>query len=194
MEPIVLEGQVVRLEPLGLRHLDDLAEAARHDDVWTFLDEPTPRSEEPVAVLIVEALGEQEKGRRLPFAVVERQTGTAIGSISYIDIQHAHRGVEIGWAWVTPTRWRTGAAREAAYLLMCHAFDTLDMIRVAFKTDSRNHRSQRAIEGLGATREGVLRNHRILRDGRLRHSIYYSVIREEWPAVRDALEARRPPA
>ncbi|BCB85735.1 GNAT family N-acetyltransferase [Phytohabitans suffuscus] len=128
---------------------------------------------------------------RLPFAVVEAKEQRAIGTVSYIDIQPAHYGLEIGWAWIAPQYWRKGVAREAAYLLMRHAFDSLDAVRVAFKTDSRNVRSQRAIIGLGATQEGVFRNHRILRDGVLRHSIYYTVIREEWPSVRAALEGRQ---
>ncbi|MFC4588259.1 GNAT family N-acetyltransferase [Sphaerisporangium corydalis] len=185
IEPVVLEGKVVRLEPLGDGHVAGLTDAARHDEVWTYMDEPAPH----VAGLVADALDEQRRGERLAFAIVERRTGLAIGSISYIDIQPAHRGLEIGWAWVTPSRWRTGAARDAAFLLMRHAFDRLDAIRVVFKTDSRNVRSQRAIEGLGATREGVFRNHRILRDGYVRHSVYYSVIREEWPNVRGVFEA-----
>lgn len=142
-----------------------------------------------MAALIREAIVEQARGERLAFAVVEKATGHAIGSISYIDIQRAHRGVEIGWAWITPSRWRTGASREAAFLLMCHAFETMGAIRVAFKTDSRNERSQQAIEGLQATREGVFRNHWILRDGVVRHSIYYSVTREDWPEVCARLKA-----
>lgn len=182
--PVTLSGRVVRLEPLTMDHLPDLAKAARYDDVWTFLDEPVPESEQPVAAMIREALEEQERGDRLPFAVVELASGKTIGTISYIDITPTHHGVEIGWAWITPSRWRSGAGREAGYLLMCHAFETLGAIRVAFKTDSRNVRSQRAIEGLGATREGILRNHRILRDGYIRHSIYYSVGIDERPIVR----------
>lgn len=185
VEPTILEGNLVVLEPLRMKHLPQLAEAAAHDEVWTYLDEPTPNSEAPVASLITEALEEEAQGARLPFAIIHSPSGEAIGSISLIDIQRKHRQVEIGWAWITPNHWRTGVAREAAYLLMCHAFEKLGAIRVAFKTDSRNARSQQTITRLGATREGVLRNHRILRDGHIRHSIYYSVIREEWSKVRD---------
>jgi RimJ/RimL family protein N-acetyltransferase len=192
VEPTMLSGNTIRLEPMTMKHLPDLTEAAAYDNVWTYLDEETPQGEEPIAALIDEASAEQARGERQPFAVIEQKTGRAIGSVSYLDIQRAHYGIEIGWAWITPGHWRTGASREAAYLLLRHAFETLQAIRVAFKTDSRNERSQRAIEGLGARREGVFRNHRILRDGHFRHSIYYSVIREDWPSVRAKLETRQP--
>ncbi|GIG03028.1 GNAT family N-acetyltransferase [Catellatospora citrea] len=104
---------------------------------------------------------------------------------------HSQRSDRLSREWVISSKWRTGAAREASCLLMRYAFDVAGAIRVAFKTDSRNERSQRAIEALGATREGMFRNHRVLRDGYVRDSIYYSVIAEEWPQVRRALEAQR---
>ncbi|MER7439527.1 GNAT family N-acetyltransferase [Micromonospora avicenniae] len=189
--PVELSGSVVRLEPLSMKHLGDLAEAASHDQVWTYLDEATPTTEEPVAALIREALDEQQRGERLPFAVVDVVSGKAVGSISYIDISRTHRGLEIGWAWLAPSHWRTGAIREASHLLMRHAFNELGAIRVAFMTDSRNTRSQQAIKGLGAMEEGTFRNHRILRDGHIRHSIYYSVTAEDWPTVSRMLDAGR---
>jgi N-acetyltransferase len=188
--PVTLSGEQVRLEPLATRHLSDLTRAAAFEEVWTYLDEPTPTGNEPIAQMISEALEEQDQGQRIPFAVIDKGSGKAIGTVSYIDIQRTHRAVEIGWAWLTPSYWRTGAARESAYLLMRHAFEELGAIRVAFKTDSRNERSQRAIAGLGATREGMFRNHRVLRDGYIRHSIYYSVTADEWPRVRESLERR----
>jgi RimJ/RimL family protein N-acetyltransferase len=123
---------------------------------------------------------------------MEQTSGRAVGSISYLDIERDHRSVEIGLAWITPNHWRTGMSREAGYLLLRHAFETMGAIRVAFKTDSRNERSQRAIEGLHATYEGVFRNHRIGRDGVIRHSLYYSVIREDWPEVSAKLAADLP--
>ncbi|MEO3747138.1 GNAT family protein [Plantactinospora sp. B5E13] len=186
VEPVRLTGQRIALEPLTEAHLPDLAKLAHRDEIWTYLDEETP----DMAALIAEALEEQAQGVRLPFAITDRDTGQAIGTMSYIDIQPTHRGIELGWAWISPDHWSKGVAREAAYLLMRHAFDTLGAIRVAFKTDSRNTRSQRTIEALGATREGVFRNHRILRDGHRRHSIYYSVITEEWPTIRAGLETK----
>ncbi|MEV6810726.1 GNAT family protein [Micromonospora sp. NPDC051296] len=187
----ILTGRVVQLEPMTVESIADLTEAANHAAIWTYLDEPTPSTSEAVSALVTEAVEEQRQGVRIPYVIRDRRTGAAIGSISFIDIQPRHRGVEIGWAWVTPDHWRTGAAREASYLLMRHAFETAGAIRAVFKTDSRNVRSQRAIEGLGATREGVFRNHRILRDGHVRHSIFYSVTAEEWPEVRRALDVWR---
>lgn len=134
--------------------------------------------------IIADALDDQKFGRRLPFAIVDSHTETAVGSTSYIDIRPEDRGVEIGWTWLTPSRWGTGINREAKYQLLRHAFEGQDAIRVALKTDSRNHRSQRAIESLGAVREGVWRNHRILSDGRYRDSVFYSITDAEWPGLR----------
>jgi RimJ/RimL family protein N-acetyltransferase len=183
VKPVILSGRMVKLEPLSMGHVGELSEAARYAEVWTYLEEERPTGEQTVTALIREALDEQARGERLAFAMMEQVSGRAVGSISYIDIQKEHRSVEIGWAWITPSRWRTGISREAGYLLLRHAFEAMGAIRVVFKTDSRNLRSQRAIQGLYATHEGLLRNHRILREGVIRHSVYYSVIREEWPQV-----------
>lgn len=177
-------GRLVTLTLLTEESVGPLARVAANDQIWTFLDEETPTTREAVQALVSEAVQEHRSGARIPYVISIRQTGAVIGSISYLDIQPQHRGVEIGWAWVTPAYWGTGVAREAAYLLIQHAFDEAGAIRVAFKADSRNARSQRAIEGLGAVREGVFRNHRILRDGHVRHSVFYSLTSEDWPDVR----------
>jgi N-acetyltransferase len=157
--------------------------------VWTYLDEPTPTTPERIRALILEALDEQAAGQRLPFAVVLRENGRAIGSMSYIDIQPRHCALELGWVWLAPEYWHTGIGRESSYLLIRHAFERLGAVRVALKTDSRNTRSQKAIASLGAVREGVFRRHRILRDGHHRDSVFYSLIREDWESVRDGLAA-----
>jgi RimJ/RimL family protein N-acetyltransferase len=170
-------------------HLGELTEAARYAEVWTYLDEEAPTGEQSVKAFIKQALNQQAKGERLAFAMMEQASGRAVGSISYVDIQPAHYGVEIGLAWITPSRWRTGISREAGYLLLRHAFETMSAIRVGFKTDSSNRRALEAIEGLHATYEGALRNHRMLRDGAIQHSLYYSVIREDWPQVSAKLSA-----
>lgn len=189
LRPIVLTGKVVQLEPLGYQHTDDLTEAAAFDEIWTYIDEPTPRTTEALARLIRDALEEQARGLRIPFAVIDLATGKAAGSTSYLDIRPRDRTVEIGWTWLTPRLWGTKANTEAKFLLMRHAFEDLQVGRVAIKTDLRNQRSQRAIAKLGATREGVWRNHRLLSTGQYRHTVYYSVINSEWPAVRRRLEA-----
>ncbi|GAB2993555.1 GNAT family protein [Streptomyces pseudoechinosporeus] len=190
VQPVTLSGPRIDLVPLTLTHTEDLLAAASHDQVWTYLDEPTPATREGIRALILEALDEQAAGQRLPFAIVLREIGRAIGSMSYIDIQPRHRALELGWAWLAPEYWQTGIGREASYLLIRHAFERLDAVRVALKTDARNARSQKAIAGLGAVREGVFRRHRILRDGHQRDSVFYSLIREDWNAVRDGLAAQ----
>lgn len=187
LQPIELASKRVRLEPLDYRHVPDLAEAASSDDIWTYLDEPTPRRPEDVEVLVREALDDLAARRRVPFAVVDVASNHAVGSTSYIDIRPVDRGVEIGWTWFTPTVWGTGISTESKYLLLAHAFDDQAAIRVAIKTDVRNTRSLRAIERLGAVREGTWRNHRILSTGAYRDSAYFSIIDREWPAVKGYL-------
>lgn len=190
VEPIKLTGQRIDLVPLVQSHADDLLTGAEHDEVWTYLDEPTPSTPEMIHALVREALDEQAAGLRIPFAIVLRETGQAIGSISYIDIQQRNRALELGWAWLSPDHWKTGITREAAFLLIRHAFEDLGAVRVVMKTDARNIRSQQAISGLGAVREGLFRRHRILRDGHQRDSVFYSLIREDWEAVRDDLASQ----
>ncbi len=187
VQPVTLTGRRVRLEPLARRHAPELLEAAEHDEVWTYLDEPTPRSLPMIEKLVDDALAEQGAGQRLPWATIALDTGRAVGSVSLIDLRPRDRGVEVGWAWLSPERWQTGISREVAALVLKHAFEDLDAVRVAFKTDVRNARSQAAILALGAQREGVLRSHMVLRDGHIRDSVYFSVIRDEWPHVRDQL-------
>lgn len=189
VKPVILTGRMLKLEPLSMGHLGELTEAARYAEVWTYLDEETAGGAQPISVLIREALEEQARGERLAFAMMEHTSGRAVGSISYLNIQREHHSVEIGLAWITPDHWRTGMSREAGFLLLRHAFESMGAIRVVFQADSRNERSQRAIEGLHATYEGVFRNHRILRDGTIRHSLYYSVIREDWPKVSAKISA-----
>ncbi len=183
VKPATLHGRLVRLEPLNLDHVPDLAVAAAHDAIWTYLDEPTPHTEDAVERLVQDALDEQLRGERLPFAIVAIDSGRAVGSASFIDIQPAHHGLEIGWGWITPEQWGTGSMRETVFLLLRHAFQALGAIRVAFKTDARNLRSQGALAALGATREGLLRHHRILNDGVIRDSVYFSVTDDDWPAL-----------
>ena len=187
-QPATLTGRRIRLEPLDHSHAPDLLEAAAHDEVWTYLDEPTPRTVEDIDHLIRDALTEQEQGPRLPFAVVRQSDDRTVGSTSYIDIRPAARTLEIGWTWMGPSEWGTGTNTEAKYLLLRHAFEILNAGRVAIKTDSRNARSRRAIENLGATHEGTWRNHRLLSTGSYRHTDYFSIIDSEWPSVRAHLE------
>jgi RimJ/RimL family protein N-acetyltransferase len=187
LRPITLTGQVVRLEPLGFEHVSDLLSAAPYDAIWTYLDEPTPHVRSDIEAFVRDALKDQEGGTRLPFAIVDLSSGVAVGSTSYIDIRPHDRAVEIGWTWLTPSTWGSGANTDAKFLLMRHAFEDQNAGRVAIKTDRRNQRSQKAIEKLGAVKEGIWRNHRILSDGSYRDSVFYSVIDSEWPSLRQRL-------
>lgn len=187
--PIVLEGQHVRLEPLREDHLTGLAAVGLDPELWRWI--PTPvRTVEEMAVYIATALREQEQGASLPFALVERLTGRLMGSTRYGNIDRTNRHVEIGWTWVAPEWQRTAINTEAKYLLLKHAFETLNCIRVELKTDSLNERSRAAILRLGAREEGIFRNHMITASGRIRHTVYFSIVDSEWPDVKARLEAR----
>lgn len=189
LEPTTLIGSRVRLEPLGPQHAPGLAAIADDPRIWAYLDEPQPWDRAAVAAFIHDASDDLRDGNRIPFAIIDQAQDSVIGSTSYLDIRPHDRGVEIGWTWLTPTAWGTGANTETKYLLLAHAFDA-GAIRVAIKTDRRNERSQRAIEALGAVREGTWRNHRVLSTGVYRDTVYYSIIDSEWPDTRSRLQAR----
>jgi RimJ/RimL family protein N-acetyltransferase len=185
VEPVTLAGEHVRLEPAADRHLADLVAAGQDEQVWRWLPWKHPRTEEDLAAILA---GERRKA--LPFAQVDRASGRAVGITTYRDIDDAHRTLEVGGTWLGRPWWRTAINTEAKLLLLGHAFDTLGANRVAIKTDIRNERSQAAIERLGAKREGVVRHQYIRPDGTLRDTVHYSIIPEEWPAVRAFLHER----
>ena len=187
--PVTLEGRHVRLEPLAKAHLAGLAEVGLHEELWRWI--PTAvRTREEMAAYIETALQEQERGVSLPFAILEKATGRAIGSTRYGNIDRTHHRVEIGWTWVAREWQRTAMNTEAKYLLLKHAFESLGCVRVELKTDSLNEKSRAAILRIGAKEEGIFRNHMITASGRIRHSAYYSIIDSEWPAVKARLEAK----
>ncbi len=186
-QPITLTGQFVQLEPLSLDHVADLAVAGAYPDIWRYMPYPVVRNEADMRAQIEDLLSRQARGTDLPFAVRNLADGRAIGMSRYLDIQIANQMLEIGGTWYTPALQRTAVNTECKWLLMTHAFETLGCLRVQIKTDLRNERSQRAIERLGAVREGVLRDHMRMPDGYQRSSVYYSVLAEEWPSVRDRL-------
>ena len=187
--PVTLEGRHVRLEPLAKEHLAGLAEVGLDEELWRWI--PTQvRTTEEMAAYIETALDEQRRGVSLPFAILERATGRAIGSTRYGNIDRTHHRVEIGWTWVAREWQRTAMNTEAKYLLLRHAFETLGCIRVELKTDSLNERSRAAILRIGAQEEGIFRNHMITSSGRIRHSAYYSIIDSEWPGVKARLESK----
>jgi RimJ/RimL family protein N-acetyltransferase len=189
VEPITLEGRWVRLEPLTQHHAARLAEAARNEEIWRYMPAKLTTIEQ-IKHWITETLALQATGAVLPFAIVERAEGRAIGSTRYLNIMPRDRGLEIGWTWLGRAAWRTPVNTECKYLLLRHAFETLDCIRVQFKTDQRNERSRRAIERIGGQFEGILRQHMVLPDGSYRDSAFYSIIDVEWPAVKAKLADR----
>ena len=188
VEPVVLEGERVRLEPLRADHLADLSLVAFDPPLWRWTI-MGPQDEAGLQRWVETALANADAGIERPFATVDRATGRAIGSSRYLSIVPEHRRLEIGWTWVGTSYQRTGANREAKLLQLTHAFETLDAQRVEFKTHSRNERSRNALAGIGATFEGVFRNHMIMPDGSVRHSAYFSITSEEWPAVKAGLVA-----
>jgi N-acetyltransferase len=183
-----LEGEVVVLEPLELRHAADLYDASRDEAVWRWLPRLLPTRAE-LDALIADAVAAREAGAEGPFATLDRASGRAIGSTRYLALRPEHRGLEIGWTWLDPAYWSTGANVESKLLLLEHAFDRLDCIRVEFKTDARNHRSRAALAALPAQFEGIFRRHMVVPGG-LRDSAWYSVIVDDWPQVRANLERR----
>jgi RimJ/RimL family protein N-acetyltransferase len=186
--PVVLDGRMIRLEPLSEDHLDGLADVAFEPSIWQWtLARPTDRS--GLRSWLEAALANAAAGTEQPFATIDQVTGRPIGSTRFLSIVPEHRRLEIGWTWLGRAWQRTGANREAKLLLLGHAFDQLGANRVEFKTDSRNEPSRTALLGIGATFEGIFRNHMVMPDGPLRHSAYYSVIADEWPTVRARLEA-----
>ena len=187
VRPSVLEGRSIRLEPLAERHADDLFEVGRDPSIWTYMPRGPLGSAAEARAMIRAVLDASRDGSAWPFATVVRGTGRAIGSTRYFDIRPEHRGLEIGWTWLGVAHQRTAANTECKRLLLAHAFEVLGALRVQLKTDLRNVKSQRAIERIGAVREGVLRAHMVMPDGYVRDSVMYSVVAADWPAVRRKL-------
>lgn len=187
--PFTLTGQRTQLIPLDRSHLDALLKAAAHPEIWTHFPWRLD-TREAMTAHIEWLLNEREQGDSAPFTIVELSTGRIAGSTRFHTISRANRSLEIGTTWLDPAVWRTGINSEGKYLMLRHAFETWRVIRVQIKTNLSNTRSQAAIERLGFVREGILRHHWILPDGRVRDSVLYSIIEEEWPAVKQRLEAR----
>lgn len=166
-----------------------MAAAARFPDVWALVDHPG-HEPEGFAAWFARAHEEAAAGREAPFATVDVRSGEVIGSTRFMRLHPEHRGLEIGWTWLTPAAWQTGANVEAKLLMLTHAFERLGCARVQLKTDARNERSRRAMSALPAQFEGIHRKHRLLTDGSFRDSAFFSVVDDEWPSVRANLEKR----
>lgn len=188
--PVVLEGRLVRLEPLTLGHHDALCAVGLEPELWRWIP-TTIRSAADLLVYVETALAEQAAGTALPFAIIERSTGRAIGSTRYGNIAPAHRRLEIGWTWLGAAWQRTGCNSEGKLLLLSHAFEVLKVHRVELKTDALNAKSRAAIRRLGAKEEGIFRKHVVCDSGRIRDTVYFSILDDEWPAVKARLSSRR---
>jgi N-acetyltransferase len=187
--PVTLIGKYARLEPMTEAHIPGLAEIGIGQDFWHFMLYGDMNTEADMRNWVLDILGRAEKGTDLPFVAIDRASGRVAGATRYLNIMPKDRGLEIGGTWYGIDFQRTAINTECKYLLITHAFETLHAIRVQLKTDSRNERSQKAIERIGAKKEGVLRNHMILPDGYIRDSVFYSVLDTEWPDVKKNLEA-----
>lgn len=188
-ETVTLEARHVRLEPLELRHVDPLAEVGLDPEIWRWSPEPL-RTREDMRAYVEAALEARRQGTMLPFATVLRDGDRVVGSTRYGAIDLRNRRVEIGWTWITPAWQRSAVNTEAKLLMLAHAFEALGCQRVELKTDALNERSRRAIARLGAKQEGIFRKHMVTTTGRIRDSVYFSVVDDEWPAVRAGLEAK----
>jgi RimJ/RimL family protein N-acetyltransferase len=184
----VLEGSIVRLEPLTPKHEEALWEASRDPRTWRWLSVVQPQTREEWAAYVEQALAAAAAGTEIPFVTLCHKE--VVGSTRFLALRPEHGSVEIGWTWLHPSAWGTGANVEAKLLQLRHAFESWGCRRVELKTDALNERSRGALEALGATFEGVHRKHMLVRDGQNRDSAWYSVTDDDWPRVRAHLEAR----
>lgn len=196
LSPVTLEGRHVRLEPLAMGHHEALCEAGA--DPATFRWFPMPvAGEVAMRDYIASGLADLAQDRALPFAIRLKASDRVVGATRFAAIEMAHQRAEIGWTWLNADARRTPVNTECKRLLLAHGFEQLGFNRIEFKTDSRNAASRAALARVGATEEGIFRNHMLMPDGSLRHSVWFSIIREEWPRVRahlDALLAGNPTA
>ncbi|HET7169613.1 MAG TPA: GNAT family N-acetyltransferase, partial [Candidatus Limnocylindrales bacterium] len=190
--PVTLTGERIRMEPLDERHLDDLARVAVDDTVFRWIT-ALPMDDAALRAWFDQARANAAATTEVPFATVDRATDRAVGSTRFMSIAPEHRRLEIGWTWLGTAFQRSGINREAKLLQMTHAFESLGAERVEFKTHAHNERSRSALLGIGATFEGVLRQHMILGDGSHRDSAYYGVLAADWPAVKARLADRLRP-
>lgn len=189
ISPVILVGQHVRLEPLSLTHTQELIRAAADGELWTSAVTiiPTP---EGMAAYIEAALQGQATGQELPFVIIRRQSGQVVGTTRFYNIKSADRAAAIGYTWLSSSAQRTAVNTECKLLLLSHAFEHWNCVRVELITDALNEQSRAAILRLGAKQEGILRNHMIMPNGRLRDSVCFSIIKGEWPEVRRGLLAK----
>lgn len=189
VEPVVLEGRFVRLEPMRVDHLPALCKAGLHDELWQWTT-TNIKDESDMEAYVRAALVDQAAGVSLPFVTIELEGETVVGSTRFGNIDEMNRKAEIGWTWICPEWQRTAVNSEAKLLMLTHAFEVWNCIRVELKTDAKNRKSRKAIKRIGAREEGTLRNHMITDTGRFRDSVYFSIIDREWPSVKAGLTSK----
>jgi RimJ/RimL family protein N-acetyltransferase len=182
-----LIGQRVKLIPLEENHIKGLFTAGQFSDIWSYMPMKIETIDD-MTQLVQEALSAKEKGQEFPFVIIDLENDRIVGSTRFLDISSVNKNLEIGWTWLSPDVWRTQINTEMKYILFRYCFEVLSTLRVQLKADGRNLRSQSAIERIGATKEGVLRRNRIMYDGYVRDSVYYSILAEEWPSVKHRIE------
>jgi RimJ/RimL family protein N-acetyltransferase len=188
VKPVTLTGKYVRLEPLSEAHVRGLTAVGMNDDIWRWMPYGVMKNEDDIRGWVRDLLNRAANGTDRPFAVIHLASGRVAGATRYMDIHPKDYAAEIGGTWYGVEFQRTMVNTETKYLLLRHAFEELKCIRVQLKADLRNERSQKAIERIGAVREGVLRNSMIMPNGYYRSSVYYSILDNEWPAVKVRLE------
>lgn len=189
VEPVVLEGELVRLEPMRVDHLPALCKVGLEPSLWE-LTANIVKDAADLERYVRSALADQMLGKAVPFVTIERESATVVGSTRFGNIDIANRKAEIGWTWINPRWQRTGVNTEAKLLMLSHAFEAWKCIRVELKTDVKNERSQQAMKRIGCVEEGILRNHMITESGRFRDSVYFSIVEAEWPTVKENLASK----
>jgi RimJ/RimL family protein N-acetyltransferase len=183
-------GQLVVVEPLAAEHEPGLQAAATDPEMFTWMPVDMAASPQALRDWLKTSLASAEQGLEVPYAILSAESGAVLGSTRFLELRFEHLRAEIGWTWVTRSAWATGVNVETKLLLLEHAFERVGLRRVEFKTDARNERSRGALLALGASFEGILRKHMVVRNGGERDSAYYSVIDDEWPALKQRLQTR----
>lgn len=183
VEPSTLRGRTVRLEPMKQEHAGPLSHVGLEPSLWRWIPQPVATADD-MRAYVATAIDEQRRGVSVPFVIIDQISGRVIGSTRFANIEPTHRRLEIGWTWLTPAHQRTSANTEAKLLLLTHAFEVVGAHRVELKTDALNDRSREAILRIGAVEEGTFRKHMIASTGRVRDTVYFSIIDSEWPKVK----------
>ena len=189
IQPVTLEGRRVTIRPMELNDVEALYEAGKNSEIWTYM--PMDINDiSDMEVLVQHAMQAKESGSEFPFVIYDHIQNQLVGSTRFLDISEKDRHLEIGWTWLSPSVWRSHVNTQCKYLLLKHCFENLSTVRVQLKTDGRNIRSQNAIDRIGGIREGVLRKNRMMHTGYIRDTVYYSILNEEWPRVKEKIEKK----